>query len=445
MWEVFVAKKPNAIVLDTNVLVHDPNAIQYFMKDNKVFLPTTVIVELDNLKNKIDIGQDASSAIRQIEQIELDKKSPLTITKTPSFKDLDHLDSNINDHKIIATAYELHKNNNKKFKKVKMVSKDIVVRILTRDLGLMAEDYFKDQTDVDGLQKGLPRINVSSALINDDLTFPCPKDCEVVQNGGVVCVSDWDGIGEEAQSNCEYGENFAAIRKDNVFKIIPADIEVFGIRPIAINGDGPNWEQYVAIYQLLDPSIKLVFLHGSTGSGKTLLALAAALEQRKKFRQILITRPLIHLEDEDRLGFLPGDLDSKLSPSMRPIWRVLNHLGSTHEKMNLINVLKESHKIDAEPLDFIRGLTFIKDILVVDEAQNLTPHQVKTIITRSGQKAKIIFTGDLQQIDRKRKLDKRSSGLTYAITRLKGQSIVANSYFSRTVRSELADLGDKLL
>ena len=198
--------------------------------------------------------------------------------------------------------------------------------------------------------------------------------------------------------------------------------------------------------QLMDPDIKLVFLQGSTGSGKTLLALASALEQRRDYRQILITRPMVHLEDEDRIGFLPGPLQEKMSPWLRPIWRALNQLTENNqESKKLIEKLRESGKIDIEPLDFIRGMTFVKDFLIVDEAQNLTPHQVKTIITRSGMFSKLVFTGDTRQIDCRRRLDEKSNGLTYASNRLNNSPLVANSHFKYTVRSELADLAEKLL
>ena len=441
-------KKPNAIILDTNVLVHDPNAIEHFMSENKVFLPTTVIVELDGLKRKIDIGGDARDAIRRIEDIALSKDPSFEITKSPSFTGLKHLDPSIGDHQIIATAHNIQQNTNGDFRKVKMISKDTTVRILSRELNLISEDYFRDQASIDVIKTELPRMNIPYSEINIDdvqLTFSVPEDCSVPENGGVVCLSDWNGVGEYPIANTDWGENFAAIRKGDIFKVIPSDIEVFGIRPKTINGDGPNWEQFIAIAQLMDPDIKCVFLQGSTGSGKTLLALAAALEQRKKYKQILITRPMIHLEDEDRMGFLPGDIDDKMKPWLRPIWRVLKELAEDSARKQLIDKLKNNSKIDIEPLDYIRGMTFFKDFLVVDESQNLTPHQIKTIITRSGPHSKMIFTGDLKQIDRKRRLDKRSSGLAYSSMKLLGQPLVAHSHFKHTVRSKLADLAEKML
>jgi PhoH-like ATPase len=202
----------------------------------------------------------------------------------------------------------------------------------------------------------------------------------------------------------------------------------------------------VALYLLARNDIFLVFLEGGAGTGKTLLALAAALERKKDYRQILITRPMVHLEDKDNMGYLPGDIREKMDPWLRPIWQNLSVLKEVSpQNRELIEKFIIDKKIDIEPLDYIRGTTFIKSILIVDEAQNLTPHQVKTIITHAGVGTKLIFTGDLDQIDRKRRLDRFSNGLAYAAGRLVNQSIVAHVKFHTSVRSELAKIGVDLL
>ena len=212
------------------------------------------------------------------------------------------------------------------------------------------------------------------------------------------------------------------------------------------NDAPPNWPQNVALYVLSQTDISLVFLEGGAGTGKTLLALAAAVEKRRDYRQILVTRPMVHLEDMDNMGFLPGDIKEKMDPWLRPIWQNLSVLKEANpENRELIDKLTADKKIDIEPLDYIRGTTFIKSILIVDEAQNLTPHQVKTIITRAGMGTKLIFTGDLDQIDRKRRLDKASNGLAYAAGRLANQEIVSCVKFHTSVRSELAKIGVELL
>jgi len=176
------------------------------------------------------------------------------------------------------------------------------------------------------------------------------------------------------------------------------------------------------------------------------LALAAALSVKRQYRQILVSRPMIHLEDKDNMGFLPGDIRDKMGPWLRPIWQNLSFLKeiSSHNR-GIIDKMIEEKKIEIEPLDYIRGTTFWKCMLIIDEAQNLTPHQVKTIITRVGEGTKIIFTGDLDQIDRRRRLDKISSGLAYAVGRLRDQGIVASVKFKTSVRSELAKMGVELL
>jgi len=234
-------------------------------------------------------------------------------------------------------------------------------------------------------------------------------------------------------------------------KIIPKNIQASGIRPYS----GPgiphddqkfNWPQNIALYQLANQDVSLVFLEGGAGTGKTLLALASALEQKKEFRQILVSRPMVHLEDTDNMGYLPGDINEKMSPWLKPIWQNLTFLKEISDgNQQKIDKLLHDKKIEIEPLDYIRGTTFFKCLLIIDEAQNLTPHQVKTIITRAGMHTKIIFTGDLDQIDRKRRLDRLSSGLAYATGRLANQKLVASVKFQTSVRSDLAKIGVELL
>ena len=433
----------NAMVVDTNVLIHDPEAINILMNDvNILYIHSAVIIELDSLKNKIDIGRDCREAIRIIEKLHLENNHQLKIINTSNFDypELLHLDSSVNDHKIIALAYNLT-TNNIKFNKVKLLSKDTTVRILARDIGIQAENYISSNTLTKVPKE--PRIfNVPFDKIEDDFSFKIQNSC--VQNEGIVCVSDWNGNFDTPYPNTEWKENFTAIKKKDRFYVIPNDINIMGIKPYSMDGD-ENWEQYIAMYQLLDPDIKLCFMMGGSGSGKTMLSLAACIEQRKNFRNILVTRPMIHLEDNDRMGFLPGNIEEKMSPWIKPIWRSLSFISSFDDNnKNIIKRIKETGKISIEPLDYIRGMTYIKDILVVDEAQNLTPHQIKTIITRCGEESKIIFTGDLGQIDRKG-IDINSSGLSYAGHTMKDNEMVGLSYFGKTVRSELADLAERLL
>ena len=434
----------NAMVVDTNVLIHDPEAINILMNDvNILFIHSAVIIELDSLKNKIDIGRDCRESIRIIERLHKDNNRQLKIISKSDFShpELSHLNSSTPDHKIIALAHNLLNNNNNKFNKIKLISKDTTVRILARDLNIQAEDYISTNT-LTTIPKGPKIFNVPFDIIEDDFTFKVDNAC--IQNEGVICVSDWDGNIETPYANSEWKQNFTAIKKNDKFHIIPNTINIMGITPYSMDGE-ENWEQYIAMYQLLDPDIQLCFMMGGSGSGKTMLSLAASIQLRKYFRNILVTRPMVHLEDDDRMGFLPGNINEKMSPWIKPIWRALSFISSFDDKNNnIITRIKDLGKISVEPLDYIRGLTFIKDIIIVDEAQNLTPHQIKTIITRSGEGSKIIFTGDLGQIDKKG-LDINSSGLAYAAQTMKDNNIVGLSYFGKTVRSELADLAEHLL
>ncbi len=207
-----------------------------------------------------------------------------------------------------------------------------------------------------------------------------------------------------------------------------------------------NWSQYVALAQILDPEINLVFLQGGAGTGKTLIALAGALEQRRKYTNIVIARPMVHLEDRDEIGFLPGGLEQKMAPWTEPILQAFSFLGDLKaENGELITRLQENKKIIMKPLDYIRGETYHKSFMVIDEAQNLTPHQVKTIITRAGSNTKMVFTGDLGQIDRNRRLDRKTSGLAYAMSKMANQRVVGMVNFKDTVRSPLASLAEELL
>ncbi len=442
--------KNKAKVVDTSALVHDPFCLDYLVqKEITVCIPWTVLEELDGLKGRPDIGFDARQATRTIEKMRSENHPYLDIARDLNWDGIDFLEHRINDHRIIATANALKK----KYQKVELVSKDAMMRIKAREIGFIAEDYYRDQVQQQ-TNFQIPRIRISEDQI-DKQSFTFAYDPEnhgdVLINGSVVCISNWGGDFKRPDENVEWGEQFAAIRRNDYFRIIPNNLQAFGISPFSgADSQDPdaaiNWPQHVALYLLLRNDISLVFLEGGAGTGKTLIALAAALENKSQYRQILITRPMVHLEDKDNMGFLPGDIKEKMDPWLRPIWQnlhVLKDISSQNREM--IDKFLIDKKIDIEPLDYIRGTTFIKSLLLIDEAQNLTPHQVKTIITRAGVGTKIIFTGDLDQIDRKRRLDKNSNGLAYAAGRLLNQDIVANVKFHISVRSELAKIGVELL
>ena len=452
-------EKETAFVVDTNVLVHDPQAIHTLREGGKILvIPWVVLLELDQLKGRPDIGLDAREARRIIEKARIDGDDSLRIFRHPSFRTLSDLDKKIPDHQIVATAKDLMQK--KEFKDVRLISRDSMVRILAREVGVKAEDYRRDQ--VIKREGSLKKIDVSFADVDGStLSFPFVNDVmeDIQENEGVVCYSDFDFKPEPG----EWKESFAAIRKGDRFRIILPGISAFGLKPYSLNGNGVNWHQHLALAQLLDPEIKLVFLQGGTGSGKTLLAMASAVEQRKMYQRIVVTRPMVPLEDEDRMGFLPGDEKQKMSPWLRPIMQAIRLLkksdadkltetsakkrnkgnDSDSEENSLIMKLLKEGKIAFESLDYVRGMTYPKTFLVVDESQNLTPHKFKTIITRGGIDTKIVFTGDLGQIDRSRRLDITSSGLAYAVSKMSKHPSVGVTTFKDTVRSPLASLAEE--
>ena len=437
-------------VIDTSVLVHDPVCLQYLIKNEVVAcIPWTVLEELDGLKMRPDIGFDVRQATRTIEEMRSAGHPHIRIVRKISWKGIDFLDKGVNDHRIIAAANSLRE----QYDVVELLSKDTMMRIKARELGFIAEDYYRDQVEPEQGRE-MPRVEVPSDEIDKkSFTFGYqPEDHgEIPMNSGVVCLSDWKGDFKRPEERAEWGEQFAAIRRHDYFRIIPKNLQAFGIRPYsgvdqADSEVSPNWPQHVALYLLSRNDILLVFLEGGAGTGKTLIALAGALERKKDFRQILITRPMVHLEDTDNMGFLPGDIREKMDPWLRPIWQNLSVLKDVDpQNREMIDKFIAEKKIDIEPLDYIRGTTFMKSILIIDEAQNLTPHQVKTIITRAGVGTKLVFTGDLDQIDRKRRLDRASNGLAYAAGRMTNQEIVGHVKFHTSVRSELAKIGVALL
>lgn len=437
-----------AVIPDTNVFIHDPDAIENLRKkDFLIYLPWIVILELDKLKSRPDVSLDAREALKNIEESLKERGEHLSVIRRPSFRNLKELSKSEPDHQVIATGKTVLNMNKGEFREVKILSRDRPVRILANELGVAAEDYIMEEAQEEGRGSDIRTVNVNKEEIAGD-TIPLRetylKEDPPMENEGVVCYSDYDPFSQEIAD--KWRDMFAAVRKDDRLKLVPSDIEALGLRPFSLNGNGYNWHQHLALFQCLDPSIRLCFLQGGAGSGKTIISLASAILQRREFRQILITRPMVPLEDEDRIGTLPGDMEDKMSPWLQPIQQALNFLKElSPENKKLIERLLEERKINFAPLDYIRGMTFYKDFLIVDDAQNLTPHQVKTFITRAGMHAKMVFTGDLGQIDRKRRLDRRSSGLACAAERLAGAPLVSVIKFKETVRSPLAELAERYL
>ena len=430
-------------VLDTNVILHDATCIHHF-EDNEVVIPISVLEELDQFKRGNEqIHFNARDFLRSLDDLstgsddselkEGDGKIRVVVNHNwhpdveASFQD------DCPDHRIINCAYKLHIDNPDR--EIILVTKDTNMRLKSRSLGLSAEDYSRDSID------DVSQVYTGSRLIEDVDS----KEIDVlyasygVDGGEINCVT-----------NPMANENFILRngQKSILARFDPFDNKVVRVdKPTAYGIKPRNAEQSFALHMLMDNRIQLVSLSGKAGTGKTLLALAAALELRSEYRQIFLARPIVPLSNRD-LGFLPGDIQSKLDPYMQPLFdnlSVIRHQFKSNDKRSIkINELLEQNKLLITPLTYIRGRSLQKSFFIVDEAQNLTPHEVKTVITRAGEGTKVVFTGDIHQIDHPY-LDKRSNGLTYLISRMKGQDVFAHITLEKGERSELAELASNLL
>ncbi|MXV17997.1 PhoH family protein [Hufsiella ginkgonis] len=434
-------------VLDTSVILYDHDAFRNF-QEHDVAVPIQVLEELDNFKSGNDTRNfEARSFIRLIEEISHDNLLnawiPLNGSTHGNFKVVmdrrpDHGDAEQIfgegkfDHRILNAALHLQQEN--PGKKVVLVSKDICLRLKAKALNLHAEDYETGKVkDVDKLYTGKSIVEKVPERVLQDLVKT--GQLEIAQLGIPPLRGNHFFIlnSKKRVETAFYSK--AAGRLEHV-----PEQPVFNILP-------KNPEQALAIHALLNPDIKLVTIQGNAGTGKTLIALASALEQRKYYRQIYVTRPIIPLSNKD-IGFLPGDVKSKVDPYMAPIWDNLKFIReqfAEDTKMQAkIDELVTSEKIAIAPLAFIRGRTLTKIFFIVDEAQNLTPHEVKTIISRAGEHTKIIFTGDIYQIDTPY-LDSESNGLSYLIDKAKDHPLYAHITLRKGERSELANLATELL
>lgn len=441
-----MSKKQKLFVLDTSVLLHDHHAIMHFERHD-VAIPITVLEELDKFK----IGNDtknfsAREVIRFIDRISLTGglQTWISLGKSMgSFKVLlnqsptgidaeDMYGSGKNDHKIINATLAVKEEDNKR--DVILVTKDINLRIKAKALGIHAEDYETGKVDDTDLR-------TSSTTTIEDVDSDVIKQLflkgSIEENGVLGSLKVANGyyiLKNGKSSSLTYFDPLT----DTLHRVEKEYTS--GIKP-------KNAEQAFAVNALMNNNIKLVALQGVAGTGKTLLALAAALEQQKQFQQIILARPLVPLSNKE-IGFLPGDAKDKIGPYMEPLWDNLKFIksqfGENEKKHKAIVEMEESGRILITPLAFIRGRSLSNILFIVDEAQNLTPHEVKTIITRAGEGTKIVFTGDVHQIDTPY-LDENSNGLAYLIDRLKGQPLFSHIRLEKGERSELANLANDLL
>lgn len=434
-------------VLDTSVILYDHDAFQNF-QEHDVAIPIQVLEELDNFKNGNETRNfEARNFIRLIDDISknnlISQWLPLNGVTHGNFKVvMDEKPAGADaekifgegkfDHRILNAALNLQQKN--PGKKVVLVSKDICLRLKAKALNLHAEDY---ET---GKVKNVEELYTGKSTIN---SLPEKLLSELNRNGQIAA----EKLGLINSANNHFyilnsrHKSLTAYYNPALHQLEHIDNRaVFQIKP-------RNPEQAFAIHALLNPNIGLVTLQGNAGTGKTLLALASALEQRKNFRQIYITRPIVPLSNKD-IGFLPGDIKSKVDPYMAPIWDNLKFIKDQHAddaKTQLkIDELIATDKISIAPLAFIRGRSLAKIFFIIDEAQNLTPHEIKTIISRAGEQTKIVFTGDIYQIDTPY-LNEESNGLSYLIDKAKNHPLYAHITLQKGERSDLANLANDLL
>lgn len=443
-----LVKTRKIFVLDTSVLLHDHNSINNF-EDNYVAIPITVLEELDKFK----IGNDtknfeARECIRIIDRLStnhnLQEWIPLENGEEGKLRIIlntnDALPNNAeaifdarkNDHKILNAALQLQDEDKKA--KVILVTKDINLRLKAKALDLPAEDYktgkvkesmmmYSGRTTLEGMDsefiRKLYQEGHSDQVVNLGKD-PMVNHFYILKNCSSSALAFYNGKDKELH------------RVDKVYAC--------GIKP-------KNAEQAFALHAILNPDIRLVTISGVAGTGKTLLALAGSLEMKNTYDQLILARPIVPLSNKE-IGFLPGDAEEKVNPYMQPLWDNLNFIknqfGENEKKRRQIEEMQQQGKITITPLAFIRGRSLTNCVFIVDEAQNLTPHEVKTIITRAGENTKIILTGDVRQIDTPY-LDEQSNGMSYVIERLKGQELYCHVTLEKGERSELANLANERL
>lgn len=434
-------------VLDTNIILHDYKCLENF-EDNDLYIPIVVLEELDKFKKGSEqINYNAREFVRQLDELadnDMFKKGAslgaglgklfIAVNERIENEVTEVFQEKTADHKILSTAISLIKT--QKSRKTILITKDVNLRMKARALGIPTEDYINDKVintdlfdkkdqifnDVDpdlidkiyASKEGVPLSEFESGHLLQ------PNECFILQSIRSSVLARYNPFNHTIQK----------IKKEKNYGIEPR-----------------NAEQSFAFEVLNDPEIKLVAITGKAGTGKTLLALAAALKQHQEYKQILLARPLVALANKE-IGFLPGDEKQKIAPYMQPLFdnlSVIKHqfLPSSPD-YKIIEDLLTNNQLVIEALAFIRGRSLSETYFIIDEAQNLTPHEVKTIITRAGEGTKMILTGDIQQIDSPY-LDAESNGLAYLIDKMKGQELFAHVNLLKGERSKLSELASNLL
>lgn len=443
-------KAPKTFILDTNVILHDASSINMF-QENDVIVPLTVIEELDHFKRGSQvINLNAREFARTLDSmtgsalfnggISMGKnrgKLRIAISKglNPSIKDVFKDDTP--DHRVLSVAFDWKEKLREK-SQVILVTKDVNLRMKAKALGIHAEDYTTDRV------KSIEELYSGKGIVenfDDDVLIKLFQPPYEVSAAKLIKRLNGEALPNKYYILRNQSRSVLAHLDQNKEMLHKVDkTTVYGITP-------RNAEQSFAVDALINPRIQLVSMTGKAGTGKTLLALAGALHVKKSYRQIFIARPIVPLSNKD-IGYLPGDVESKLAPYMQPLWdnlKVIQDQFPESDKYHqAIDTMIKEEKLVIEPLSYIRGRSLQRIFFIVDEAQNLTPHEVKTIITRAGEGAKVVFTGDIYQIDHPY-LDGQSNGLSYLIDRFKGQRLYAHINLEKGERSELAELASNLL
>lgn len=440
-------KQQKIFVLDTSVILYNHNAI-YSFEDNDVAIPITVLEELDYFKKGNETKNfETREFIRIMDRLSknnsLQNWIPIDRPKAGYFKVImqeraDELDAtkvfgeNNADHRILNATLSMCEEHPEK--KVTLVTKDINLRLKAKSLNIPAEDFETGKIkDIESLYTGMGVIEGLTKEVIDNvyangfcmpedvgIKDPIPNHYYILKNNRTSALVFYNPVLERIER----------IEKTPAYRITPR-----------------NAEQVFALHAIRNPKVKLVTMQGVAGTGKTLLALAGALDQKRNFKQIYLARPIVPLSNKD-IGYLPGDIASKLNPYMEPLWDNLkfiqNQFNEKDREFKKISDALEQEKLVITPLAYIRGRSISNVCFIVDEAQNLTPHEVKTIITRAGENTKIIFTGDIYQIDTPY-LDSQSNGLSYLIDKIKHHDIYAHVRLEKGERSDLANLANELL
>ena len=441
------SKVAKIFVLDTSVILYNHNAI-YSFEDNDIAIPITVLEELDNFKKGNDTKNfEAREFIRIMDRlsanssltnwIDIDRQGAgcfkVIMNENNSPIDAREIfDGNKPDHRILNAAMVMQEDHPER--PVILVTKDINLRLKAKSLDIQAEDFetgkihdleslYTGKSTLDGVDRGAIDKLYAEGIIDPaeiGLAAPIPNHYFILKNGTSSALAYYNPVIDKIER----------IDKSPAYKINPR-----------------NAEQVFALHAIRNPRVRLVTLQGVAGTGKTLLALAGALDQKKNYKQIYLARPIVPLSNKD-IGYLPGDIKDKLSPYMEPLYDNLkfiqNQYSEADKEFKKVTEALATEKLVITPLAYIRGRSISNVFFIVDEAQNLTPHEVKTIITRAGENTKIIFTGDIYQIDTPY-LDSQSNGLSYLIDKIKHHPIYAHVRLEKGERSELANLANELL